>query len=176
MDERKAYLLTLAMESGAMPYIHHESERIAGSVPDQTSFEQRTLLSVGYWLDRYMENGRDKRALIQRIIKRESITYLKQTKRAAALSIEGMRDDGNVSWEPKDILADVEGAILLKEKTALLAQGDLRKEMILKNWSRGCTNNTEIAMLLAQHFGGNIEGNRKYIQRFRLKCQRELAS
>ncbi|MEK5498602.1 hypothetical protein [Bacillus sp. FSL M8-0077] len=159
-----------------MPYIHHESERIAGSVPDQTSFEQRTLLSVGYWLDRYMENGRDKRALIQRIIKRESITYLKQTKRAAALSIEGMRDDGNVSWEPKDILADVEGAILLKEKTALLAQGDLRKEMILKNWSRGCTNNTEIAMLLAQHFGGNIEGNRKYIQRFRLKCQRELAS
>lgn len=176
MDERKAYLLTLAMESGAMPYIHHESERIAGSVPDQTSFEQRTLLSVGYWLDRYRENGRNKRALIQRIIKRESITYLKQTKRAAALSIEGMRDEGKASWEPKDVLADVEGAILLKEKTALLAQGDLRKEMILTNWSRGCTNNTEIAMLLAQHFGGNIEGNRKYIQRFRLKCQRELAS
>ncbi|MGD7062334.1 hypothetical protein ACQCU3_12670 [Bacillus altitudinis] len=176
MDERKAYLLTLAMESGAMPYIHHESERIAGSVPDQTSFEQRTLLSVGYWLDRYRENGRDKRALIQRIIKRESITYLKQTKREAALSIEGMRDDGKASWEPQDVLVDVEGAILLKEKTALLAQGDLRKEMILTNWSRGCTNNTEIAMLLAQHFGGNIEGNRKYIQRFRLKCQRELAS
>lgn len=176
MDERKAYLLTLAMESGAMPYIHHESERIAGSVPDQTSFEQRTLLSVGYWLDRYRENGRDKRALIQRIIKRESITYLKQTKRAAALSIEGMRDEGQVSWEPQDVLADVEGEVLLKEKTALLAQGDLRKEMILMNWSRGCTNNTEIAMLLAQHFGGNIEGNRKYIQRFRLKCQRELAS
>ncbi|WP_260853799.1 hypothetical protein [Bacillus sp. WP8] len=159
-----------------MPYIHHESERIAGSVPDQTSFEQRTLLSVGYWLDRYRENGRDKRALIQRIIKRESITYLKQTKRAAALSIEGMRDAGNVSWEPKDVLADVESEVLLKEKTALLAQGDLRKEMILTNWSRGCTNNTEIAMLLAQHFGGNIEGYRKYIQRFRLKCQRELAS
>ncbi|MDH6597583.1 hypothetical protein [Bacillus aerius] len=159
-----------------MPYIHHESERIAGSVPDQTSFEQRTLLSVGYWLDRYRENGRDKRALIQRIIKRESITYLKQTKRAAALSIEGMRDGGNISWEPKDVLADVESEVLLKEKTALLAQGDLRKEMILTNWSRGCTNNTEIAMLLARHFGGNIEGNRKYIQRFRLKCQRELAS
>ncbi|WP_144494212.1 hypothetical protein [Bacillus sp. WP8] len=176
MDERKAYLLTLAMESGAMPYIHHESERIAGSVPDQTSFEQRTLLSVGYWLDRYRENGRDKRALIQRIIKRESITYLKQTKRVAALSIEGMRDDGNVSWEPEDVLSDVEGEVLLKEKTALLSQGDLRKEMILTNWSRGCTNNTEIAMLLAQHFGGNIEGYRKYIQRFRLKCQRELAS
>ncbi|MCY7630356.1 hypothetical protein MH206_15095 [Bacillus altitudinis] len=169
MDERKAYLLTLAMESGAMPYIHHESERIAGSVPDQTSFEQRTLLSVGYWLDRYRENGRDKRALIQRIIKRESITYLKQTRKRVVIAI----DD---SWEPQDVLADVEGAILLKEKTALLAQGDLRKEMILKNWSRGCTNNTEIAMLLAQHFGGNIEGNRKYIQRFRLKCQRELAS
>ncbi|MHC2451069.1 DNA-directed RNA polymerase specialized sigma24 family protein [Bacillus altitudinis] len=169
MDERKAYLLTLAMESGAMTYIHHESERIAGSVPDQTSFEQRTLLSVGYWLDRYRENGRDKRALIQRIIKRESIKYLKETRKRTVIAI----DD---SWEPQDVLADVEGAILLKEKTALLAQGDLRKEMILTNWSRGCTNNTEIAMLLAQHFGGNIEGNRKYIQRFRLKCQRELAS
>lgn len=169
MDERKAYLLTLAMESGAMPYILLESERIAGSVPDQTSFEQRTLLSVGYWLDRYRENGRDKKALIQRIIKRESIKYMKETRKRVVIAI----DD---SWEPQDVLADVEGAILLKEKTALLAQGDLRKEMILKNWSRGCTNNTEIAMLLAQHFGGNIEGYRKYIQRFRLKCQRELAS
>ncbi|MGD6975981.1 hypothetical protein ACQKKC_01595 [Bacillus altitudinis] len=169
MDERKAYLLTLAMESGAMPYILRESERIAGIVPDQTSFEQRTLLSIGYWLDRYRENGRDKKALIQRIIKRESIKYMKETRKRVVIAI----DD---SWEPQDVLADVEGAILLKEKTALLAQGDLRKEMILKNWSRGCTNNTEIAMLLAQHFGGNIEGNRKYIQRFRLKCQRELAS
>ncbi|WP_258395196.1 hypothetical protein [Bacillus pumilus] len=152
-----------------MPYILLESERIAGSVPDQTSFEQRTLLSVGYWLDRYRENGRDKKALIQRIIKRESIKYMKETRKRVVIAI----DD---SWEPQDVLADVEGAILLKEKTALLAQGDLRKEMILKNWSRGCTNNTEIAMLLAQHFGGNIEGYRKYIQRFRLKCQRELAS
>lgn len=176
MDERKAYLLTLAMESGAMPYIHHESERIAGIVPDQTSFEQRTLLSIGYWLDRYRENGRDKRALIQRIIKRESITYLKQTKRATALSIEGMRDEGKASWEPEDVLSDVEGAILLKEKTALLSQGDLRKEMILTNWSRGCTNMSEIAMLLSQHFGGNIEAHRKFIRRFRLNCQRVLAS
>ncbi|MCY7572461.1 MULTISPECIES: hypothetical protein [Bacillus] len=169
MDERKAYLLTLAMESGAMPYILHESDRIAGIVPDQTSFEQRTLLSIGYWLDRYRENGRDKRALIQRIIKRESIKYMKETRKRVVIAI----DD---SWEPQDVLADVEGAILLKEKTALLAQGDLRKEMILKNWSRGCTNITEIAMLLAQQLGGNIEAHRKFIRRFRLYCQRVLAS
>ncbi|MED1423706.1 hypothetical protein [Bacillus altitudinis] len=169
MDERKAYLLTLAMESGAMPYIHHESERIAGIVPDQTSFEQRTLLSVGYWLDRYRENGRDKRALIQRIIKRESIKYLKETRKRTVIAIDE-------AWEPEDVLSDVEGAILLKEKTALLSQGDLRKEMILMNWIRGCTNMTEIAMLLSQHFGGNIEAHRKFIRRFRLYCQRVLAS
>ncbi|MED1527863.1 hypothetical protein [Bacillus pumilus] len=175
MIKEKFNRLQMAADYGAIPYVQRESQRIAHLVPDQTSFEQRCLNSIGYWLERYEGNGRDKKALIQRIIVRERNKYLKASRKEAALSIEGMRDDGNVSWEPEDVLADVEGEVVLKEKTALLAQGDLRKEMILTNWSRGCTNNTEIAMLLAQHFGGNIEGYRKYIQRFRLKCQRELA-
>lgn len=176
MNKQKFNRLQLAADSGAIPYVQRESQRIAHLVPDQTSFEQRCFNSIGYWLERYEGNGRDKKALIQRIIARERNKYLKASRKEAALSIEGMRDDGNVSWEPQDVLTDVEGEVLLKEKTALLTQGDLRKELILKCWSEGCTNMAEISTLLTQRLGGNFEAHRKFIRRFRLHCQRELTA
>jgi len=176
LNKQKFNRLQLAADYGAIPYVQRESQRIAHLVPDQTSFEQRCLNSIGYWLERYEGNGRDKKALIQRIIVRERNKYLKASRKEVALSIEGMRDDGNVSWEPQDVLTDVEGEVLLKEKTALLTQGDLRKELILKCWSEGCTNMAEISTLLTQRIGGNFEAHRKFIRRFRLHCQRELTA
>ncbi|MGF9741946.1 hypothetical protein ABEX06_00455 [Bacillus safensis] len=176
MDKQKFNRLQLAADYGAIPYVQRESQRIAHLVPDQTSFEQRTLLSIGYWLERYEGNGRDKKALIQRIIVRERNKYLKASRKEAALSIEGMRDDGNVSWEPHDSLATIDDGLLAKEKIALLAQNDPRKTMILQFWSEGCTNMDEISKLLAQHLGGNFEAHRKFIRRFRLHCQSELTA
>ncbi len=176
LNKEKFNRLQMAADYGAIPYVQRESQRIAHLVPDQTSFEQRCLNSIGYWLERYEGNGRSKKALIQRIIVRERNKYLKASRKEAALSIEGMRDDGNVSWEPHDSLATIDDGLMAKEKIALLAQNDLRKKVILECWTDGFTNTTEISALLAQRFGGNSETHRKFIRRFQLHCQRELTA
>jgi hypothetical protein len=66
--------------------------------------------------------------------------------------------------------------ILKKEKIALLAQGDSRCQMILYAWMNGCTNDSELASMLAHRFPNTKpESHRKFIRRFRKECQKRLA-
>jgi hypothetical protein len=85
----------------------------------------------------------------------------------------------NQSLQLTDILADVEETVIKKvdtqRKITLLAKGDRRKSFILNLWGAGYTNESEISTILANRFGGNSHSHRKYIQRFRKKCQESLA-
>lgn len=77
--------------------------------------------------------------------------------------------------EFSDDLAVVDDALLVKEKIALLAKGDLKKRAILIAWSDGFYNDSALSELLAQLFGGKPESHRQAIKRFRSFCQESLA-
>lgn len=76
--------------------------------------------------------------------------------------------------EVEDDLAVIDDSYLVNEKIAFLAEGDSRKEMILKSWSDGFYNESELATLLTQRFGGNTESQRKFIRRFKKTCRKRL--
>ncbi|WP_154059174.1 hypothetical protein [Bacillus paralicheniformis] len=175
MKEKQFNRLKLAAESGAIPYVVKESERLASIVPDFTSFEQECYQVIGRTLENLADNGREKKALIQRLIRETRHRFMKNRSKRFQVSIEEL-SEGESIWEPVDVLADVEGEVLLKEKIALLAQDDPRKKTILEIWNRGCTNDSEISSLLAERFGGNPESHRKFIRRFRLHCQDQLTA
>ncbi|MED4579085.1 hypothetical protein P9480_10015 [Bacillus atrophaeus] len=175
MEEKQFNRLQLAADSGAIPYVIRESERITHLIPDQTSFEQECYQAIGYALERYLDNSREKKALIQRTIKQVKARVLKNRCSRDEVAIEAINEEGTV-WEPVDTLASVEDAVLLKEKIALLAQNDPRKQTVLSIWNRGCTNDLEISSLLAKRFGGNPETHRKFIRRFKERCQSQLTA
>ncbi|SCA85314.1 hypothetical protein [Bacillus glycinifermentans] len=175
MNTKKFNRLRRAAENGAIPYVEWESGRIAHLIRDMTAFEQRCYEKIGKALEIFSDNDRDKRALIQRIIKQERAYFLKNHNLRNDVAIESVNEEETV-WEPVDVSANVVGEVLLKEKIALLAQGDPRKKTILAIWSRGCTNDSEISSLLAKRFGGNPESHRIFIQRFRSRCQSQLTA
>lgn len=81
----------------------------------------------------------------------------------------------DVVYEVVDDLAIVDDSYLVNEKIALLAEGDHRKMAILNAWINGYFNDSDTASFLAERFGGNSESHRKFIQRFRIRCQTLLA-
>src|SRR5699024_9902906 len=85
-------------------------------------------------------------------------------------------EDKQLGFDEVDVLANVESDVIAKEMTALLAQDDHRKKVILGNWILGNDNNSDISRLLAQTFGGNEEAHRKFIQRFRKDCRESLTA
>ena len=69
----------------------------------------------------------------------------------------------------------VESTILIEEVIYLLAQGDLRKEIILLHWSQGASD-TEISKVLAHRFGGSSAYQRQYVIRFKKKLREQMRS
>lgn len=76
--------------------------------------------------------------------------------------------------EPIDVLANIESNFETKEIAALLAQGDQRKIVILNAWIDGLNDDSKLARLLAQQFGGKTESHRQAIKRFRSECKTTL--
>lgn len=181
MNKTQFNRLQLAADSGAVPWVLKESEKLAHLFRDITSFEHECYQKIGRMLDVLQDNGRDKRALIQLIIRQTRGSFFKTRKTRNDKYFS--QYEGNDWFEPADVLADVEGSALAgiedeefkKEKIALLAQGDMRKELTLKLWIRGYTNDSETSLLLAQHLGGKAESHRVFIRRFRAHCQKQLA-
>jgi hypothetical protein len=102
---------------------------------------------------------------------RKNVTYLQDHQ---GYTDEGVKNE-DYSLILQDTLASVDAEYLVNEKVALLAEGDPRKLAILKEWTDGGFNDSETAALLEQRFGGNSESHRKYVIRFRIKCQKTLA-
>lgn len=82
--------------------------------------------------------------------------------------------------EVKDFLTDVHEKVeereTIKEKVALLAEGDNRKEMILTAWLNGYEETAEIARLLADKRGTKSQSERVFITRFKNRCQKAYYS
>ncbi|MEH6974961.1 hypothetical protein [Bacillus sp. JJ675] len=132
MKEKQLNRIKIALESGAVPYVIRESERIAHLIPDFTSFEQECYWRIGKALLAFRDNGREKKALIQKIIRSVRADFLTGKKRRIRYDTSFEGEDGTV-WEPEDISANVVGEVLLKEKIALLAQDDPRKKNDIGN-------------------------------------------
>jgi len=168
-----------------LPVIQWHSEQIWHKIENQTEFECRCLLKIKKALANFDRRKGSFRSLVTNIIMREKYDFLARRKRKISDVVsldEPLTDhEGNQAYlEVVDVLADVETSILsnhgLMEKVALLAKGDRRRVAILKAWSEGETNDLQLAKELACSFPEVSEsGHRKFIQRFRIECQRRLA-
>ena len=169
-----------------LPVIQWHSEQIWHKIENQTEFECRCLLKIKKALANFDRRKGSFRSLVTNIIMREKYDFLARRKRKISdvLSLDEHLTDheGNQRYlEVVDVLADVETITLsnqgLMEKVALLAKGDPRRLAILKAWSEGETNDLQLAKELACSFPETSEnGHRKFIQRFRIECQKRLAN
>ena len=169
-----------------LPVIQWHSEQIWHKIENQTEFECRCLLKIKKALANFDRRKGSFRSLVMNIIMREKYDFLARRKRklSGVVSLDEHLTDheGNQAYlEVVDVLADVETITLsnqgLMEKVALLAKGDPRRLAILKAWSEGETNDLQLAKELACSFPEATEsGHRKFIQRFRIECQKRLAN
>lgn len=170
-----------------LPIIHNQSDSIWYRIEKETDFECRCILKIKNALANY-DPTRDKlRNLVINIIMKEKFDFLVRRKRkfGYVFSLDGPEytdDEGNeITLEVQDVLADVENSIIeqetIKEKVALLAKGDSRRVAILKAWIDGETNDLKLAKELAETFPATAEsGHRRFIQRFRIECQKRLTN
>ena len=152
------------------------SDNIRHKIVDQTKFEARCFRRLAEYLSKDPNNIKNK-LYIERMIMQVASTSItdKFKKEYAELIIDGNEE---TSYEIEDVLANVENTVIgnhaVKEKVALLAQGDYRKETVLNAWINGNTNDSEISRALACAIGGNESGHRSFVKRFRTHCRQQL--
>lgn len=159
--------------------VYTVSDRIRGRITDQTLFEERCIKRVADYIAVKEENIRNRR-YIEKLINEVASAVIGRNKNEHAtifseLSTEDDEED-EIEFEVEDVLADVESEVMVKEMTALLAQDDHSKKLILGYWTMGNTNNAYISRSLARTKGGNEESHRKAIQRFRKSCRELLTA
>lgn len=161
--------------------IYEVSDRIRGTLRDQTLFEGRCIGRVGEYLSKGPERVKHKR-YIERMINEVATSVIERNKNEYAelfstLSAEQEDAEGQeIEFEPLDVLANVESEVIVKETIALLAQGDRKKSMVLQSWADGNDNITSISRTLASTFGGNTDSHRKSVNRFRTECRKKLTT
>ena len=152
------------------------SDNIRHKIVDQTKFEARCFRRLAEYLSKDPNNIKNK-LYIERMIMQVASTSItdKFKKEYAELIIDGNEES---TYEIEDVLANVENTVIgnhaVKEKVALLAQGDYRKETVLNAWINGTTNDSEISRALACAIGGNESGHRSFVKRFRTYCRQQL--
>src|SRR5690625_4687094 len=159
--------------------IYEVSDQLRTSVKDQTHFEERCINRIS----RYIKGDprREKhRRYIEGMIQREASDFLSwcQKEDASIFTELVIEDDGEqeIEFEPLDVLANVESEVIRNETVTLLAEGDCMKSMILQSWADGNDNIASISRSLARSFGGNVESNRKAVNRFRTTCRKQLST
>ena len=161
--------------------VYRESDKLIGKITDTSKFEDRCIKDLARYLNLDKSHRKNKRQLI-RIINRNAGEFIStyRTEKSISFSVISNYDeedeDKQLEFDEVDVLANVESDVIAKEMTALLAQDDHRKKVILGNWILGNDNNSDISRLLAQTFGGNEEAHRKFIQRFRKDCRESLSA
>lgn len=162
--------------------VRNASERIWYKVNDVTSFEHTCYRNIGIAL--VNENVRSVGGIATRIIARAEKWHIKNRGAEPLESIQslaGLDEEGcEQPFEIKDVLANVESTVIdsqsVNEKIAFLAEGDSRKEFVLRHWTNGGYNDKELSNVLANVFGGKSSSHRRFIQRFRIECQKRLAN
>lgn len=171
-DETAMWEVILHFQS----YIHQLSERNRNLIRSQSDFEEDCFKRVREAVSTY-EPGRGSfvshvRAKIYERLNRWKKRHLDRSRCLEVISITNRE---GVDLEFEDDLAVVDRNISLNERIALLAEGDSRRFTILSEWTNPEPNDSNIAKLLAQRHGGNSESHRKFINRFRTRCQQALA-
>ena len=152
------------------------TDNIRHKIVEQTKFEARCFRRLAEYLSKDPNNIKNK-LYIERMIMQVASTSItdKFKKECAELIIDGNEE---TTYEIEDVLANVENIVIgnhaVKEKVALLAQGDYRKGTVLNAWINGNTNDSEISRALACAIGGNESGHRSFVKRFRTHCRQQL--
>lgn len=171
-----------------IPKVQRISDGMWNIVNDPTSFEQDCYREIRRAITTYRPGGcQTFEACVMWHIHEKRRDHIKRRRRKYVpeyfpdLTAES-RDGTEIEFEPEDpgALASVENSVIgevsADEKIALLAEGDPRKLAILTEWMRGNESDSDVAALLAQRFDGTYpESHRKFIQRFRSRCQSALA-
>lgn len=163
--------------------IHTLSDKNRNAIRDIAKFEEGCFRRIEYAVTTY--NGSKSRFFsfvfrtLTRYLSSERERYRYYRRGFETIGMSYRNEDGEeVEIEIVDILADVENEVLNGtevEKIALLAEGDPRRLAVLNAWKQGCYNDSDLALLLAKQHGGKSESHRKFISRFRAKCQTALA-
>ncbi len=157
------------------PLIENASRIVEKVSDDPTKFDCRVLLRIKRALTD--PDVKDFAGYVKTIIGNEKSDFLTRRKRKREdISMTALEGDGDedlgYQFQSKD---DTENYVEFKERVTLLAQGNPKKETILKQWSRGAEDKA-ISELLAQLYGGKASGHRSFIKRFKTECRNKLAS
>lgn len=161
------------------PLIERASKEIEGKVADVTKFDCRLIIKAKKIVEEtFDEKKGDFISVFKTAVSREKEDFVnRRSKYLDEVSMEFLAEPqgDELGYQFEDRRASVEDDIAYKEKVTLLAQGDERKEIILDQWTKGATDKS-ISEMLAHRFGGNEETHRRFITRFRPKCQNILLS
>ncbi|NGQ95453.1 hypothetical protein G3578_09835 [Brevibacillus sp. SYP-B805] len=170
-----------------MPVIERISKTIRHLIDDEVAFEAYCYNLIKQAIRKYDESKGNLRWQIEIRLRDARRHFIKNRskRRKIQVSYEFITGRTDVDEERKrtiefeDVLADIESMVCererLQEKIALLAKGDPKKTTILNAWLIGFDNDSELALLLAQQYGGKSESHRRTITRFRSYCQAVLA-
>src|SRR5699024_1522107 len=159
--------------------VERAASQIWHKIPDVTSFEHTCYVEIGKGILR--NEVKSIEGLANYITNRSAARHVNKTKYEPPITFSEMESEDRedveeIEFEPEDVLANVEGEVIAKEMTALLAQGDHLLEEIVGYWAIGNTNNASISRSLARTFGGNAESHRRRINRFRHDCRKHLSA
>lgn len=160
------------------PLIEQASDEVAKYETNFSKFDCRIITLLKSLAEKFDRDKHDFLSAAKALIDRNKAQYIRRARKRKdpdiPLSAFDSKSDDDLGFQFEDVLANVEETITLQEKIALLAQGEEKKELILLQWS-GSVDDSTIASLLQQRFGGNKESHRKYVQRFRKQCATTLA-
>lgn len=163
----------------AIDLVREQLSKVSLEVTRLDKLEHRVINTVGKYLLSPNGSIRHKR-FIRRIVLQEIETakrlYHAQVAELFASVSHEDEEGQEIDYEPEDVLANVASSELeLRETVTLLAKDDQRRNTILTEWMNGNTNDVNIAGILADTLGGKAVSHRKYIQRFRIECQKQLS-
>lgn len=180
INQKNLIFIESAMEVDAIvSLVEQASHSIWHRIPDVTSFEHTCYVNIGKELAK--GNVKTIEAMARYYISRAIARHIKKTRYVRLKSVEEIvsetdRHEDAMGFEPRDVLANVESGLEIKEAITLLAKGDRKREMILTEWANGSTNDSELSDTLASVFGGQARSHCKFIQRFRIECQNNYYS
>lgn len=157
-------------------YVRQKVDEISHVITDIDKLETRIYKQ----LSDYFSRGKTSYKRVQYLVNREIDLALKQfgTQNIVVFSDLTKRNDfgESMEFEPEDLLAQggetVIENISLSEEIARLAADD-RELFTLNAWANGFSD-PQVYTTLARHFGGNQESHRKFVQRFKVKCQERI--
>ena len=173
------HLEIIYLDNSVMSFIRGKVDEVSHLLANTARLENRIFKRLNRY---YKHQEQSKRSIkrIKQIVHEEISDAFKRQRVERAIRFDEIEITNGfgepIEYEPKDVLADVEGAAInnsLAKKIIGLASDD-RERFTLNAWQNGY-NDLEIAKELALLYGGKIEGHRSFIKRFKADCRLAVA-